>query len=227
MPASEDARIKLDPRTIEFFEKSVIEWGESNKRNFCWRQRNLSPYEILVIEIILERTRAQTAEKVARKFLKDFPSPKHLKKANKKELQQILYTLGLYNKRAEAFLEIGEVLAVKYDGKVPRQKEALLELPYVGRYVANAILRFGFEKNSPLVDVNIARVLQRFLQLREPREKLATDELYWTAAKDITPPNTPKLFYWSLIDLGSLVCTESSPNHSECPLNSECPTSID
>jgi len=51
-------------------------------------------------------------------------------------------------------------------GHVPDEMEELLELPGVGRYIASAVLCFGFGRDVPIVDVNVARVLGRVFGLK-------------------------------------------------------------
>jgi adenine-specific DNA glycosylase len=51
----------------------------------------------------------------------------------------------------------------KYCGRVPRRLEELTDLPYVGRYAANAVMCFAYGNRRPVIDANVSRVYQRIL----------------------------------------------------------------
>ena len=45
---------------IKFFRNELLSWFESNKRDFPWRKDGISNYEIILSEILLQRTKAET-----------------------------------------------------------------------------------------------------------------------------------------------------------------------
>ena len=53
------------------------------------------------------------------------------------------------------------VVMEKYDGRMPENYEALLELPGIGRYTAGAISSIAFGIPVPAVDGNVLRVMSR------------------------------------------------------------------
>jgi A/G-specific adenine glycosylase len=42
---------------IKYFRKILIEWYDSNKRDFPWRKDGISNYELIFSEILLQRTK--------------------------------------------------------------------------------------------------------------------------------------------------------------------------
>jgi A/G-specific adenine glycosylase len=199
-----------------------MEWGRNHSRSFFWRERELDPYESLVVEVLLARTRAESVEPVAREFLDRYPTPGALRQAVPESVEDLLRPLGLFRKRASALLDCAERLVVEHGGEVPEDVGELQELPYVGRYAANAILCFSFGRSQPVVDSNVARVFERYFDLREPESKLGNDKLYWAVAGRLVPKEKTRLYNWALLDLGSAICMPRSPNCEKCPVSVRC-----
>lgn len=210
------------PVMMLLFTDSVLGWGRDNMRSFFWREQGLSAYECLVVEVLLARTRAETVEDVALRFLETYPNPDSLATADYTELEELLHPLGLFRKRARAFERMGGMLKEEYEGHVPQDLEDLRRLPYVGRYAANAILCFCFGERRAIVDANVARIFQRYFGLEAPTSKLENEEGYWQLAESLLPDRDVRLYNWSLLDLGAQICAPQNPMHEECPLSTTC-----
>ena len=91
---------------ITFFRKSLLGWFELNKRSFPWRKDNISNYELIISEILLQRTKAETVAKYYPVFFNKYPSWQKLSKASIKDLEEILKPLGLYKHRAKRLHKI-------------------------------------------------------------------------------------------------------------------------
>ena len=76
-------------------------------------------------------------------------------------LKQYIKTIGLFNSKAENVIKTCRILVEKYDGEVPRDREALEALPGVGRKTANVVLNTAFGEPTIAVDTHIFRVSNR------------------------------------------------------------------
>src|SRR5688500_18893620 len=74
----------------EQFRRALLRWAKGGRRKFFWRDAGVSPYELLVIEILLARTRAEAVEPVAIRLLARFPSPAELATARIPEVERLL-----------------------------------------------------------------------------------------------------------------------------------------
>jgi A/G-specific adenine glycosylase len=209
---------------LRFVRRSLKAWLPDIRRTFFWREERLKSFEVLLVEVLLARTRAESAEVVARRLIRAYPDATALSKAQLENVRKILYPLGLQDKRARALRKLGAELASKYKGMVPSNLRDLMTLPYVGRYAANAVLCFAFGQRRPVVDANVARIFSRFLGIDPPFGKLESAEQYWELAKRATPRKGVRYHNWSLLDLGSLVCTPRNPSCVRCPLSERCYT---
>lgn len=213
---------KLDRQNARHFRVRVLDWAKEHGRAFFWRKHGVSPFAVLVTEILLARTRAEAVEPVAKRLLQRYPNAKALREAPVRSVQRMVYPLGLYRKRAKALVKLAVTIAAKYRGSVPRQVEELVSLPYVGRYAANALLCFSLGERRPVVDANVARLFQRFFGLQPAIGKLDGIEDYWNLSSRLLPRRNVRFFNWALLDLGALVCTPRKPLCRECPLVTDC-----
>ena len=150
--------------THKFLEisKEIENWYESNGRSFPWRKKNISPFEVLVTEFLLWKTRAENVQRFFNGFIEKYDSPEKLAKASFKSLAEEIKPLGLYERRAKLLIKIGRFLLNK---EIPKTEEKLEQLPGVGQYIARAILCFGYRLPIIPVDNNVQRVIKRVFGL--------------------------------------------------------------
>lgn len=212
--------INFERRKKEFVDR-LLQWYALNKRMFSWRRRKLTPYQVLVLELMLQRTPAQRVEGVLDIFLKKFPDPVTLYLASDEELESTIQILGLQKRRRALFKKLAEYLVKKHNGCVPMKSDELRQLPGVGIYVANAVLCYCYGESVPLIDTNAARVLWRIFGLPS-RGDPSSERHFWVFAKSILPKRNAKSFNWAIIDFGSLVCKPTNPRCFECPMREIC-----
>lgn len=211
----------MDRSRREEIARRLVEWYNKEGKRLPWRMEGLRPYDILMAEMMLQKTRANMVARAYSSFLERYPNFQSLAFASVKEIAQILKPLGLYNRRARWMKAIAETIVKKYAGKLPRKRETLLALPGLGMYNANAILCFACNKAVPLVDVNVARVLGRVASIKVSGDLRRNKELY-DLASQLVPEKNFKEFNWALLDLGSTICTPKNPKHNVCPIASLC-----
>jgi len=204
----------------EALQKKLLEWFEKNKRDFYWRKEGVSTYELLIAEMLLQKTQAEVVEPVLREFIARYPDMESVHKASRKEIEKLIWKLGLFRHRSKNIKEAAKIIVKKHGGKIEADKDWLAELPGVGAYVSSAVACFKKGERVPVVDANVSRVVGRLfgIDYKDPKR---SKEL-WAKAGDLVSEENPKEFNWALIDLGALVCTPGSPKCSECPLRDEC-----
>jgi len=187
-------------------------WCRTNCREYPWRKSD-DPYTILVTEFLLQRTRSDIVLRVFNDFFLKFGTIDKLASAKKEELYSFFNKVGLLY-RAERLLETAKNVVEKYGGKIPCDFDELLSLNGVGVYMASAVLNFGCNKPTPVVDKNVMRVMNRVFNVtseREAREIIVGLYRY----------GDHKLVAYALIDVGALICLEP-PRCVVCPLNGVC-----
>lgn len=205
---------------IEFFQQKLLEWYKDNGRAFPWRNKSATNYELIISEVFLQRTQAETVSRFLPGFLKRYPSWKQLSNATEIELQEIIKPLGLYNQRGSRLYKLAQELK-KRKGRFPKERNQVAELPSMGQYITNAYELFVLKKKSPLLDVNMARLLERFFGKRKQRD-LRNDPYLQTLAYRVVNIEQSKELNWSILDYASLICRKQKPKCTNCLISNKC-----
>ena len=185
----------------KILQQKILLWYKKNKRDFPWRKTK-DPYAILISEMMLQQTQADRVVDYYKLFLKKFPSFQSLAKAKKKTLLRHWSGLG-YNNRVLRLKELANSVVTEHKGRLPADEDALLALPGIGPYTAHAVLAFAFNKEVPVLDTNIRRVLIHELGLKE---SMPLDKLKEIALAAV-PKGKSRLWHNALMDYGALVLT--------------------
>jgi A/G-specific adenine glycosylase len=203
-------------------QRQLLEWFEKNKRDFYWRKPGVSIYEILIAEMLLQKTQAEVVEPVLKEFIARYPTIVSVHKAPRKEVEKLVWKLGLFRHRSKNIKEVAKIIVEKHGGRIEANKDWLAELPGVGPYVSSAVACIKGGERVAVVDANVGRVVGRIFGI-DYKDAKRSKEL-WSKAEDIVPEGSSKEFNWALIDLGALVCAPRSPKCGECPLKRICVT---
>jgi len=205
---------------IQEFRTLVLQWYENHGRGFPWREESATIYLQVISEILLQRTRAETVAEFIEKFKGVYPSWKLLDKASITELAKVLQPIGLWNRRSATLKRLAAEM-VKRGGVFPEDRQELEQLPGVGQYVANAILLLDKGQPQPLLDVNMARVLERFFGPRK-RADIRHDPYLQDLATSVVHCDRAKELNWAVLDFAAQICRARNPFCKECPLRSTC-----
>lgn len=197
---------------------SLLHWFKKNKRDLPWRKTR-DPYAIWVSEIMLQQTQVVTVIPYYHKFLKSFPTLRHLAKANLAKVLKVWEGLGYYS-RARNLHRASQIVLNHFHGEIPTNLKDLLSLPGVGKYTAGAILSIAYNIEAPILDGNVKRVLSRLFAI--PGNLKKTENLLWQASESLIPKGNANVFNSALMDLGSMICTPKDPQCPKCPLRNGC-----
>jgi A/G-specific adenine glycosylase len=153
-------------------------------------------------------------------FVERFPSRMALAQAPVEELENALRPFGLWRRKAQAFQQLAESIEGR-GGAVPYTRAELERLPGIGPYTASAVLAIKYGRAEPLLDVNMARVLGRFLGSFEGAEAKPKRTLHEFALKLVRGKQSLDV-NWAVLDFGALVCRARSPLCPSCPLRARC-----
>ena len=201
------------------FTRKLLAWYARAVRDLPWR-RTRDPYRVAVSEFMLQQTQVSRVLEYYPRFLKRFPTLRHLARARPKAVREAWEGLGYYA-RASSLHALSRVVSKTYDGIIPETPEDLQKLPGVGPYTAGAIATFAYERPVAAVDTNVARVITRFF-LGEGRGERYVQAL----AEKLVPKDGKKAwrFNQAVMELGALVCTARRPKCRECPVQPQCKT---
>jgi A/G-specific adenine glycosylase len=204
---------------IEWFRERIMAWAAENGRDFPWRHTD-DEYRIAVTEILLQQTTAAAVAKLYDGFFTQFPTWQALHKASPDELWAAISKLGLGNQRTVRLKSLADWVASN-GWCLPATRHELEDVPGVGQYVASALLAIKYGEPEPLLDVNMARVLERFFGARELAD-IRDDPWLQILARSVAVTAAES---WRTLDFASLVCAARAPDCSACPVHTNCLTS--
>ena len=198
--------------------EEILNWYQDNKRDYPWR-KSKSLYQILVTEILLQKTIAINVKNIYNDFFSKYVNFSSIYNAKVTSLQSDIKTLGLSNKRAQILKDLSHMVESEYKGVIPQNIETLKVINGIADYVSNAFACFGLNQRTLFYDVNIKRFIQRVFKPK--KEKIKPDVIYSELDK-ILPKADFKHIYWAILDFGNLVCTKRNPKCEICPISSYC-----
>jgi A/G-specific adenine glycosylase len=207
-------RLKLAPE----FRRRLLRWFRRHGRDLPWR-RTRDPYRVLVSEFMLQQTQVSRVEAYYHRFLDRYPTIAILADSEPGRVRESWAGLGYY-RRAANLHRLAQEVVREHAGVIPGDPEMLRALPGVGRYTAGAVASFAYERATPAVDTNVARVIRRAFGPR------ATERRVWELAEAIIPRRgkTAWSFNQGIMELGALVCTARVARCGVCPVRGACVT---
>lgn len=176
-----------------------------------------SPYKILVSTIISLRTKDDVTLKASRRLFEKAPDVGALHRMSEEEIASLIYPCGFYKVKSANLKKIARILLNQFNGKVPSELDALLNLPGVGLKTANLTLSLGFSIPAICVDTHVHRIANRmgWIETKKPDDSVrALEEVlprrYWIDINEL------------LVLYGQKICTPLSPRCSECSLYMHC-----
>ena len=198
----------------------VADWYRANGRDLPWR-RNPSPYEVLVVEVMLQQTQVERVVPKYLAFLAEFPSLARLAASSRGSVIRAWAGLG-YNARAVRLHELALTVVGNHGGQLPSDVRALRALPGLGPYTAAAVACFAFGASVPLADTNIYRVLSRVVHGASPASRRDIDALAASLLPEPHAPLSAAEWHQGLMDIGATICGVAVARCGECPLRSSC-----
>ena len=120
-----------------------------------------SAFELLVAVILSAQATDKSVNKATAELFRRANTPAAMLALGPKGLSKYIKSIGLYNAKAKNIIAMSRLLVERHGGEVPRTREALEELPGVGRKTANVILNTAFGEATIAVDTHIFRVANR------------------------------------------------------------------
>lgn len=209
-----------DEEKIKTFQETFLTWYHKEKRNLPWRATN-DPYAIWISEIMLQQTRVETVIGYFYRFMEQFPTIQDLAAAEEQKLLKVWEGLGYYS-RARNLKAAAQQIVAEFDGEMPQSIEEIRSLKGIGPYTAGAIGSIAFGLPEPAIDGNVMRVVSRLFCIEADIAKASSRRPFDEAMRTIISPDEPGEFNQALMDLGSRICTPTTPKCEECPISQYC-----
>jgi len=201
-------------KRIKKLRSLLFKWNRQfNRRDFFWRKEKLNYFQFVMLELLLQKTRAENAEEIIKIFLNKYRTPNDINKKNKNEIKKLIYNLGLQNQRLKSIYKIADYF--KNNESIELEK-----IFGIGHYICNAVKCFYFNQKVPVIDINTSRIISRVFGI-DNKIDLRKNLVLSKKAKEFLPAKNYRKFNWILLDFGALVCKQK-PLCTECPITKYC-----
>jgi endonuclease III len=174
-------------------------------------------FELLIATILSAQTTDKQVNRVTKKLFRKYKCPSDYINLSYSELEKEINTLGLYRNKSKYIIEASKILLEKYDGRIPSEREELMNLPGVGRKTANVLLIYGFHKNALPVDTHVFRVANRIGLVQTKSINVAEKQLM----ENVPEKYWINLHSWLILH-GRYVCKSRNPKCNNCKIKNYC-----
>jgi endonuclease-3 len=180
--------------------------------------RHESAWQLLVATILSAQCTDERVNLVTPTLFARYPTPEALANADRGELEALIHSTGFFRQKAKSLLGVAAATVDEFGGELPRDLDALVKLPGIGRKTANVVLGTAYGVLSIVVDTHVRRVANRLgLTAEDDPTKIEMD------LRELLPPASWTHFTHRLIHHGRRVCEARKPRCTECSLADLCP----
>ncbi len=155
--------------------------------------------------------------KATRRLFEIADTPTKMLELGEEKLIEHIKTIGLFRNKAKNVIALSRLLLDKFDGQVPMTREALMELPGVGRKTANVVLNVAFGQPTIAVDTHIFRVSNR-TGLAPGKDVL---EVELQLQKRVPKAYLQHAHHWLILH-GRYICKARKPVCVKCQIADVC-----
>ncbi|MFA6263372.1 MAG: hypothetical protein WCW33_02695 [Candidatus Babeliales bacterium] len=185
---------------LQQFQRLIKDYYANNQRCFPWREQ-ITPYCIVVSEIMLQQTQTDRVVQKFDTFVKKFPTFNALAAASFHEVLLLWKGLG-YNRRAMALQNTARRVVEEFHGILPTEPEILESFPGIGPATARSIVAFAFNQPTVFIETNIRTVFIHFFF--NNRTNISDKEIEPLVAQTVDKSN-PREWYYALMDYGVML----------------------
>jgi endonuclease III len=170
-----------------------------------------NPFTLLVAVVLSAQATDKGVNKATGPLFALADTPQKLLALGEEGLRAHVKTIGLYRSKVKNLLALSQMLIDRHGGAVPHDREALEDLPGVGRKTANIVLNIVFGEKTVAVDTHIFRVANR-TGLAPGKDPRAVED----ALTAVIPDRYLKDAHHWLVLHGRYVCTARKPACETC-----------
>jgi len=176
-----------------------------------------NPFELLVAVVLSAQATDKSVNLATPRLFQAAGSPSAMLALGQEGLEDYIKTIGLYRTKAKNLLAACQLLIERHGGEVPSNREALEDLPGVGRKTANVILNSAFGEPTIAVDTHIFRVANR-TGLAPGKDVI---EVEMKLLKFVPQHYRRHAHHWLILH-GRYVCKARKPDCPTCVIRDLC-----
>ena len=176
-----------------------------------------TPFELLVAVVLSAQATDKSVNLATRELYKVANTPAQILELGAAGLENHIKRIGLYRTKAKNILATCKLLLERHGGEVPATREALEQLPGVGRKTANVVLNIAFGQPTIAVDTHIFRVANR-TGIAPGKDVVAVEQ---KLLKFVPDEFKQHAHHWLILH-GRYVCKARKPACPDCSISDLC-----
>jgi len=176
-----------------------------------------TPFELLIAVILSAQATDKSVNKATATLFRDANTPAATLALGVRGVTPYINSIGLYNSKAKHIIATCRALLTQHAGQVPHTREALEQLPGVGRKTANVVLNTAFGASTIAVDTHIFRVANRTGLAPGATVRAVEDKLMRSVPQEFLKD----AHHWLILH-GRYVCTARNPACASCHIADLC-----
>ena len=197
--------------------QAIFETLRAANPNPTTELRYNNPFELLIAVLLSAQATDVSVNKATAALFSAAATPQAMRRLGLEGIRGHIKTIGLFNNKAKNILATCALLIRDHGGQVPQDREALEQLPGVGRKTANVVLNTAFGQPTIAVDTHIFRVSNR-TGIAAGKTPLAVE----TQLLRHVPAEFRRNAHHWLILHGRYVCKARKPQCPQCAIRSWC-----
>lgn len=178
---------------------------------------SVNDYTLLVAVVLSAQATDAGVNKATRRLFAEVDTPEKMVALGEDGLKQHIKTIGLFNSKAKNVIALSEALIAQHGSQVPEDRDALEQLPGVGRKTANVVMNVAFGHETFAVDTHLFRVGNR-TGLARGKTPLAVEN---KLEKAVPQPFRLHAHHWLILH-GRYICKARTPECWRCPVADLC-----
>jgi endonuclease-3 len=179
--------------------------------------QHINPFTLLVAVVLSAQATDAGVNKATPALFALADTPQKMAALGEERVRGLIKTIGLFRTKAKNVIALSHKLIAEHSGQVPNTREALQELPGVGRKTANVVLNMAFGQPTMAVDTHIFRIGNR-TGLAPGKDPLAVE----LKLLEVIPEKYMMHAHHWLILHGRYICLARRPLCEKCVIADLC-----
>lgn len=178
-----------------------------------------TPLDLLVAAILSAQVRDTVVNDATPKLFAKYKTASDYARASQDDLLKYVSAVTFAGNKVKNIIAACKILEQQHEGKVPKDLNALVDLPGIGRKTGLVILANAFDLVEGVVcDTHVIRVSYRLGWTKNKNPDKIGEDL-----ERLFPKEEWKTLPWILKAHGRAVCQAPTPSCSKCPIAKYCP----
>ena len=182
---------------------------------------HVNAFTLLVAVVLSAQATDAGVNKATRPLFAVADTPQRMLVLGEAKVGEYIRTIGLWRNKAKNVIALSQALIRDHGGKVPDDRDQLVELPGVGRKTANVVLNMAFGRPTMAVDTHIFRLANRVGLAPGNTPEQVEDHLL----KVIPQEYLRHAHHWLILH-GRYVCKARRPECERCIIADICKAAV-